>query len=149
MDETKEPTPAWDAWAWTQDELPEDMDDAFSEACAGDETEAEAYAAFLRQFPHVLDNDQDYTAEEVRTIAWNAEAVMYDSWSTIADAWYYDHGGESTIMALHGVADDDEDDVLKVLIAKHGREIAAADTQHWFFETGLLTGGVVYCFKRP
>lgn len=149
MDETDEPVPSWAAWEWSQVGLSEEMRDALIEACSGDEAEAEAYAAYLCKFPTVLDEDADYTAEQARLLAQEAELLTYDHWDDIADEWIKDHGGEEVMTMLYSVADDNEDAVLKQVTATLGRQLAESDGMHWFFETGLLLNGLIYCFKRP
>lgn len=144
----------WWAWEWTQGDLGDDMDEALAEACGGDKDEAEAFAAYLCEFPDVL-NDRHglgprvYTAEDVRAIAAEAQARTYDYWDEIAIEWIEDHGGGETMAMLHHAADAAEDDVLNQIIVTLGRQLADSDGAYWFFHTGLLSDGLVYCFKRP
>lgn len=130
---------------WVFEPRPEEMGDALLDACDGDEAEAEAYAAYFREF---ADKDEWYSAERIMTAGSDALARVFDSWEQVGDEWLYDHGGTGTVDTLLGVADDEEKTMLHHLVKKIGMQYGPRESE-WWYETNLLNDGTLYVFNRP
>lgn len=130
---------------WVFKPVPEEMADALLDACDGNQADAEAYAAYFREF---ADKDEWYTAERIAAAGSNALARTFNSWEEVGDEWLYDHGGTSTVDIFTGVADDEEKTMLHHLVKKVGLTYGPRESE-WWYETGLLVDGGLYCFNRP
>jgi hypothetical protein len=135
----------WPYAMWAAEPMPEELADALLDECSGDGDEAEAYAAYLREFG---DRDGWYSANQIWTTANQAEVAFYSDWETVGDNWLHDQGSTDVIDTLMGVADDDEKTMLHHLVKQIGLKYGPR-AEEWWYETGLLASGVVYCFKRP
>lgn len=138
-------TGQWPYAMWAADPMPEEMADLLLEACDGNAGDAEAYAAFFREF---ADKDGWYSAERIMTAGSDALARTFDSWEQVGDEWLYDHGGTGTVDTLLGVADDEEKTMLHHLVKKIGMQYGPRESE-WWYETNLLGDGTLYVFSRP
>lgn len=135
----------YDAVQWQEWPLRDEVQEALLEACDGDDENMEAYAAYFREF---ADKDRPYTAQQVKTMGENAFIIRYDDWESVGDEWIADTSGTALIDTLMGVADDHQTTVLHELVKQVGRTYAPRKSE-WWYETGLLADGLIYCFNRP
>jgi hypothetical protein len=130
---------------WVHEPMPEELADALLDECSGNTEDVEAYTAYFREF---ADKDEWYSAERIMTAGSNALARPFNSWEEVGDEWLYDHGGTGTVDTLMGVADDEEKTVLHHLVKKVGLQYGPRESE-WWYESGLLADGLLYCFNRP
>lgn len=130
---------------WVFEPVPEEMADALLDACDGNQADAEAYAAYFREF---ADKDEWYSAERIMTAGSDALVRTFDSWEQVGDEWFEDKGDTHVIDTLIGVADDEETTMLHHLVKKIGMEYGPMSTE-WWYETNLLGDGTLYVFNRP
>lgn len=123
-------------------------------ASALDEEAIEAGLAFLAHFatdPWVAQDRRLYTAEQVATLIEDQIVTSYNDWAQIADLWFDDHGGDETVTSLSAIARRlGHQDVWFEILTQAGRDLADADRErYWWYESGLLATGHVFCFTRP
>lgn len=135
----------YDGSWWQEWPLPEELREALLDACGGDDADAEAYAAYFREF---ADKDVPYTADRIASAGSGALARTFNSWEEVGDDWFEQAGDTHVIDILRGVADDEETTMLDQLIKQVGLQYGKRDSE-WFYESGLLADGLIYCFNRP
>lgn len=140
----------WPKEYWVLEPLPDDIDDALNEACGGDETDTEAFAAFFREFAWSFTGEY-YTADEVYEMAnTSVSGRTYDSWAAVATEWIEDDTGRVDMeRAMMRAADPEQETVIKLVIDQIGQSIAENDERYFWYETGLLVNGRIYCFTKP